>query len=61
MNIQQLYEFCLSKKPIIFKYKIFSSPKVIDNKYVNIVNPDYSKKNDQSFELEYYIFLLDEI
>ena len=65
-NITQLDMHCaiasyLSKKPIIFKYKIFSSPKIIDNKYVNIVNPDYSKKNDENFELEFYNFLLDEI
>ena len=65
-NITQLDMHCaiasyLSKKPIIFKYKIFSSPKIIDGKYVDIVNPDFSKKNDQSFELVYYNFLLDEI
>jgi len=65
-NIAQLDMHCaiasyLSKKPNIFKYNIFSSPKIIDNKYVDILNPDYSHKNDQNFELTYYNFLLDEI
>lgn len=65
-NIIQLDMHCaiasyLSKKPNIFKYNIFSSPKIIDNKYVDILNPDYTQKNDQNFELVYYNFLLDEI
>ncbi len=65
-NIAQLDMHCaiasyLSKKPTIFKYNIFSSPKIIDNKYVDILHPDYSKKNDENFELTYYNFLLDDI
>ncbi len=65
-NVAQLDMHCaiasyLSKKPIIFKYNIFSSPKIIDNKYVDILNPDYSNKTDENFELVYYNFLLDDI
>ncbi len=65
-NVAQLDMHCaiasyLSKKPIIFKYNIFSSPKIIDNKYVDILNPDSSNKTDENFELPYYNFLLDDI
>jgi hypothetical protein len=51
----------LSKKTQIFKYTIFNLLKIIDNKYIDIISPDYSKNEDVTFELEYYVFLLDEI
>lgn len=51
----------LSKKKQIYKYTIFNLLKLIDNKYIDILNPDYSKNEDVTFELEYYVFLLDEI
>jgi hypothetical protein len=65
-NIAQLDMHCaiasyLSKKTQIFKYSISSTPKIIDNKYLDIINQDYSTKNDEKFELVYYHFLLDEI
>jgi len=51
----------LSKKKQVYKYTIFNLLKLIDNKYIDILNPDYSKNEDVTFELEYYVFLLDEI
>ncbi len=51
----------LSKKTNIYKYTIFNLLKLIDNKYIDILHPDYSKEGDVTFELEYYVFLLDEI
>ena len=50
----------LSKKPIIFKYNLFNLHRLIDNKYLDILNPDYTINNDKNFELEYYIFILDD-
>ena len=62
-NKIQLDIFCaisgyLSKKPKIFSYKIYGNPKIIDNKYVDIINPDI-KETDNTYELISYIFLLD--
>jgi len=51
----------LSKKKQIYKYTIFNLLKLIDNKYIDIINPDYSKNEDVTFELEYFVFLLDDI
>lgn len=53
----------LSKKPLIFKYKFFSNPEIIEDKYVNILYPKYSYKKDseETYEVIYYVFLLDEI
>ena len=51
----------LSKKPNVYKYTIYSLLKLIDNKYIDILHPDYTKMEEITFELEYYIFLLDEI
>jgi hypothetical protein len=51
----------LSKKKQLYKYTIFNLLKLIDNKYIDILNPDYSKNEDVNFELEYYVFLLDDI
>ena len=51
----------LSKKPIVYKYTIFSLLKLIDNKYIDILNPDYSKNEENTFEVEYFVFLLDQI
>lgn len=51
----------LSKKKQVYKYTIFNLLKLIDNKYIDILNPDYLKNEDITFELEYYVFLLDEI
>lgn len=51
----------LSKKPIVYKYTIYSLLKLIDNKYIDILNPDYSKSDEMLFELEYFVFLLDNI
>ena len=62
-NKTQLDIFCaisgyLSKKTKIFSYKIYGNPKIIDNKYVDIINPDI-KETDNTYELISYIFLLD--
>lgn len=62
-NKIQLDIFCaiscyLSKKPKIFSYKIYGNPRIIDNKYVDILNPDI-KEYDDKYELLSYIFLLD--
>jgi hypothetical protein len=62
-NKTQLDIFCaisgyLSKKPKIFNYKIYGNPKIIDNKYVDILHPDINK-NEDTYELISYIFLLD--
>ena len=59
----QLDIFCgisayLSKKTKIFNYKIYGNPKIIDNKYVDILNPDITQ-TENTFELINYIFLLD--
>lgn len=51
----------LSKKPIVFKYNLFNLYKFIDDKYLDILNPDYTIINEQNFELVYYIFILDDI
>jgi len=51
----------LTKKKQIYKYTIFNLLKLIDNKYIDIINPDYSKNEDVTFELEYFVFLLDDI
>jgi len=52
----------LSKKPIIFKYKIYSNVEIIDNKYVNISEQKYSfDSSKEQYELTYYIFLLDNL
>ena len=63
-NKTQLDIFCaisayLSKKPKIFRYKIYGNPKIINNKYVDIINPDIISKNEDTYELLSYIFLLD--
>ena len=48
----------LSKKQRIFNYRIFGNPKILENKYVNIIEPD--TLNDNSFDdMLSYIFLLD--
>ena len=51
----------LSKKPHIFSYKVFSNYELIDNKYLNILEPKYTytKEEEENYELTYYIFLLD--
>jgi hypothetical protein len=49
----------LSKKPNILSYRIFGSAKVIDNKYIDVLNPDTELKNTNNYDLLYYIFLLD--
>lgn len=49
----------LSKKPNILSYRIFGSVKVIDNKYIDVLNPDTELKNTNNYDLLYYIFLLD--
>jgi hypothetical protein len=51
----------LSKKPNVYKYTIYSLLKLIDNKYIDILHPDYTKMEEITFELEYYVFLLDDI
>lgn len=51
----------LSKKTQVYKYTIFNLLKLIDNKYIDILNPDYTKNEQVTFELDYYVFLLDEI
>ncbi len=51
----------LSKKSVVYKYTIYSLLKLIDNKYIDILQPDYSRTEDVTFELDYYIFLLDDI
>ena len=63
-NKTQLDIFCaisayLSKRPKIFKYKIYGNPKIINNKYVDIINADITTKTDDTYELINYIFLLD--
>ena len=65
-NMTQLDMHCaiasyLSKKPNIFRYTIFSQLKLVDGKYIDILNPDYSKTEKVTFELDYYVFLLDDI
>ena len=65
-NIVQLDMHCaiasyFSKKKYIFKYNISSYPKLVNDKYLDILNQDYTSTNDQNFELVYYHFLLDEI
>jgi len=51
----------LSKKPYIYSYKVFGNYELIDNKYLNILEPKYSYTKDEkdNYELTYYIFLLD--
>ena len=51
----------LSKKPYTYSYKVFSNYELIDNKYLNILEPKYSytKDEEDNYELTYYIFLLD--
>jgi hypothetical protein len=53
----------LAKKQLIFKYKFFSNPEIIDNKYVNILYPKYTYEKDQTenYELIHYVYLLEEI
>jgi len=53
----------LSKKPLIFKYKFFSNPEIIEDKYVNILYPKYTYDKDQkeTYEIVNYVYLLDEI
>ncbi len=53
----------LAKKPLIFKYKFFSNPEIIEDKYVNILYPKYTYEKEQKeiYELVYYVYLLDEI
>ena len=49
----------LSKKPNILSYRVFGSAKIIDNKYIDILNPNLESKNINNYDLMYYIFLLD--
>jgi len=49
----------LSKRPKIFKYKIYGNPKIINNKFVDILNPDITTNTDNMYEVISYIFLLD--
>jgi len=53
----------LAKKPLIFKYKFFSNPEIIEDKYVNILYPKYTyeKEQTETYELVHYIYLLDKI
>lgn len=53
----------LAKKPLIFKYKFFSNPEIIEDKYVNILYPKYTYDKDQieTYEIVNYVYLLDEI
>jgi len=53
----------LAKKPLIFKYKFFSNPEIIEDKYVNILYPKYTYEKDQTntYEILNYVFLLDKI
>lgn len=53
----------LAKKPLIFKYKFFSNPEIIEDKYVNILYPKYTYEKDQeeNFELIHYVYLLEQI
>lgn len=62
-NKIQLDIFCaisgyLSKKAKIYSYKIYGNPRIIDNKFVDILHPDI-KEHDDTYELISYIFLLD--
>ena len=63
-NKIQLDIFCaisayLSKKPKIFKYKIYGNTKIINKKFIDIINPDISIKTENIYEVISYIFLLD--
>jgi hypothetical protein len=63
-NKTQLDIYCaisayLSKRPKIFKYKIFGNPKIINNKFVDILNPNVNIQSDDMYEVISYIFLLD--
>jgi hypothetical protein len=49
----------LSKKNKLFNYRICGSTKIIDNKYVDIINQDLSMDNTGNYDLISYIFLLD--
>jgi len=49
----------LSKKQKIFSYKVYGSTRIINNKFVDILNPDIENKNSDNYELISYIFLLD--
>jgi len=53
----------LAKKPLIFKYKFFSNPEIIEDKYVNILYPKYTYDKDQkeTYEIVNYVYLLDEV
>jgi hypothetical protein len=53
----------LSKKSLIYKFRIFSNPEIIEDKFFNILYPKYTyeKDMDEIYEITYYVFLLEEI
>jgi hypothetical protein len=49
----------LSKKPVIFKYKIFNYINIVDDDLTDVIHPDYSKNGTEKEYVSHFLFLLD--
>jgi hypothetical protein len=59
LDIHSAIASYLSKKPVIFKYKIFNYVNIVGDNMVDVLHPDYSKNGTEKEYVLHYLFLLD--